>query len=93
MGREGIAYTFVAPEEGTQLTRIEMRIDKLLERSEIEGFSALAPKPTATLPADQQQSGDGKGLTDSSGEVPAAPKPAPSLLGRKRGPKRFRKAL
>ena len=93
MGREGIAYTFVAPEEGTQLTRIEMRIDKLLERSEIEGFSALAPKPTATLPADQQQSGDGKGLTDSSGEASAAPKPAPSLLGRKRGPKRFRKAL
>ena len=93
MGREGIAYTFVAPEEGTQLTRIEMRIDKLLERSEIEGFSALAPKPTATLPADQQQTGNGKSLSDSSGEAPAAPKPAPSLLGRKRGPKRFRKAL
>ena len=93
MGREGIAYTFVAPEEGTQLTRIEMRIDKLLERSEIEGFSALDPKPTATLPADQQQSGGGKRLGDSAGEAPAAPKPAPSLLGRKRGPKRFRRAL
>ncbi len=93
MGREGIAYTFVAPEEGTQLTRIEMRIDKLLERSEIAGFSALDPKPTASLPAHEQQSGDGQGFGDSVGEAPAAPKPAPSLLGRKRGPKRFRKAL
>ena len=93
MGREGIAYTFVAPEEGTQLTRIEMRIDKLLERSEIAGFSALDPKPTASLPAHKQQSGDGKGFGDSVAEAPAAPKPAPSLLGRKRGPKRFRKAL
>ena len=62
MGREGIAYTFVAPEEGTQLTRIEMRIDKLLERSEIAGFSALDPKPTASLPTHEQQSGDGKGF-------------------------------
>ena len=93
MGREGIAYTFVAPEEGTQLTRIEMRIDKLLERSEIAGFSALDPKPTASLSAHKQQSGDGKGFGDSVAEAPAAPKPAPSLLGRKRGPKRFRKAL
>ena len=93
MGREGIAYTFVAPEEGTQLTRIEMRIDKLLQRSEIAGFSALDPKPTASLPAHEQQSGDGKGFGDTVGEAPAAPKPAPSLLGRKRGPKRFRKAL
>ncbi|MEI7782415.1 MAG: DEAD/DEAH box helicase, partial [Planctomycetota bacterium] len=27
MGREGVAYTFVAPDEGPQLTRIEMRIE------------------------------------------------------------------
>ncbi|HBU36260.1 MAG TPA: ATP-dependent helicase [Planctomycetaceae bacterium] len=93
MGREGVAYTFVAPEEGTQLTRIEMRIDKLLERSEIAGFSAIDPKPTAPPPAHEQQSGDRKGFGDTVGEAPAAPKPAPSLLGRKRGPKRFRKAL
>ena len=70
-----------------------MRIDKLLERSEIEGFSALDPKPTTTLPANQQQAGGDKRLGDSVGEAPAAPKPAPSLLGRKRGPKRFRRAL
>lgn len=93
MGREGVAYTFVAPEEGTQLTRIEMRIDKLLERSEIAGFSALEPKPTATPLTNEQQVRDGKDFGGSVGEASVAPKPAPSLLGRKRGPKRFRRAL
>ena len=29
MGREGIAYTFVSPEEGNELTKIEQRIDRL----------------------------------------------------------------
>lgn len=40
MGREGVAYTFITPEEGPQLTRIEMRINRLLKRDEIEGFEA-----------------------------------------------------
>jgi ATP-dependent RNA helicase DeaD len=48
MGREGVAYTFVSPEEGNELTRIEMRINRLLKRDEIPGFSALdKPLPTA----------------------------------------------
>ncbi|MBT7728580.1 MAG: DEAD/DEAH box helicase, partial [Planctomycetaceae bacterium] len=91
MGREGIAYTFVAPEEGPQLTRIEMRIDKLLERKEVPGFVALDPEPARPTPSQGQQPGD----VQSSGESVDAepPKPAPSLLGRKRGRKRFRKAL
>lgn len=37
MGREGVAFTFVTPEEGSELTRIEMRIDRLLKRDEISG--------------------------------------------------------
>ncbi|MBN2296895.1 MAG: DEAD/DEAH box helicase [Pirellulales bacterium] len=40
MGREGVAYSFVTPEEGNELTRIEMRINRLLKRDEIEGFSS-----------------------------------------------------
>jgi ATP-dependent RNA helicase DeaD len=43
MGREGVAYTFVNPEEGPQLTRIEQRINRLLQRDEIPGFKASAP--------------------------------------------------
>ena len=91
MGREGIAYTFVAPEEGPQLTRIEMRIDKLLERKEVRGFVAIDPEPTRPTPSRGQQSGDVQGPGESVDAEP--PKPAPSLLGRKRGRKRFRKAL
>ncbi|MCG8448920.1 MAG: DEAD/DEAH box helicase [Pirellulales bacterium] len=42
MGREGIAYSFVTPEQGTELTRIEMLINTLLKRDEIEGFQTVA---------------------------------------------------
>lgn len=42
MGREGVAYTFVSPEEGAELTRIEIRINRLLKRDELSGFDALA---------------------------------------------------
>ncbi len=47
MGREGVAYTFVSPEEGNELTRIEVRINRLLVRDEMPGFLAV-PKPEAT---------------------------------------------
>ncbi len=47
MGREGVAYTFVTPEEGPELTRIEMRIDRLLKRAETPEFTAFV-KPPAT---------------------------------------------
>ena len=42
MGREGVAYTFVTTEEGGELTRIEMLINRLLKRDEIEGFMAVS---------------------------------------------------
>ena len=41
MGREGVAYTFVTPEEGNELTRIEMRINRLLVRDEMPGMAAV----------------------------------------------------
>ena len=41
MGREGQAFTFVTPEEGTQLTRIEQRINVMLKRDEMRGFEAV----------------------------------------------------
>jgi ATP-dependent RNA helicase DeaD len=47
MGREGVAYSFVAPDEGNELTRIEMRINRLLKRDEIPGFTSyVKPQPT-----------------------------------------------
>ncbi|MFM8414974.1 MAG: DEAD/DEAH box helicase [Planctomycetota bacterium] len=93
MGREGIAYTFVAPEEGPQLTRIEIRIDRLLKRDEIEGFEAFDRRP-APPPVEQLPTG---GFTQAAAEkaAPAAPAKPPSatLLGKGRGPKRHRRAL
>ena len=41
MGREGVAFTLVTSEEGNELTRIEMRINRLLKRTELEGFEAF----------------------------------------------------
>lgn len=54
MGREGIAFTFVSPEEGPQLTRIEERINRLLKRDHIEGFehAALATAEPESEPAE-----------------------------------------
>ena len=41
---EGVAYTFVTPEEGGELTNIEMRINKLLIRDEIGNFETVKKK-------------------------------------------------
>ena len=69
MGRPGVAYSFVTPEEGQELTRIEMLINKLLKRGEIEGFQTVAPViKTTTDPGDRSK-------PDS--ETPEPPKPAP----------------
>jgi len=54
MGREGIAFTFVTVQEGSELTRIEMRIDKLLKRAELKGFESFTKPhdPNASLDED-----------------------------------------
>jgi ATP-dependent RNA helicase DeaD len=52
MGREGVAYTFVSPEEGHELTRIEQRINRLLARDDIDGFQAVSPQAP---PAPEEQ--------------------------------------
>jgi ATP-dependent RNA helicase DeaD len=98
MGREGIAFTFVAPEEGPQLTRIEMRIERLLKRDEIEGFEAFDRRPKPA-PVEQVPTGDFHRAAAPAADAPAAePEPpkkpsAAALLGKGRGPKRHRRAL
>jgi ATP-dependent RNA helicase DeaD len=101
MGREGIAFTFVAPEEGPQLTRIEIRIEKLLARDEIAGFEAFDRRPRQAAPVTAVPTGgfeQAAAAATSPGAAPAADEPpkkpsAASLLGKGRGPKRFRRAL
>ena len=41
---DGVAYTFVTPEEGNELTRIEMRINRQLVRDEIRDFEAVVTR-------------------------------------------------
>ena len=78
MGREGVAFSFVSPEEGNELTRIEMRINRLLKRDEIPGFVALdKPEPTDDFDA---ESGD-----------PYEPPPPKPVFGRRT--RRLRRAL
>jgi ATP-dependent RNA helicase DeaD len=100
MGREGIAFTFVTPEEGGELTRIEIRIERLLERDEIEGFEAFTRKampqglPVEMLGPAGVRTEDGNGAqsggdTRVAEEEPVKPKPAP-FGGRTR---RIRRAL
>jgi ATP-dependent RNA helicase DeaD len=78
MGREGVAFTFVEPEEGYELTRIEQRINRLLIRDEMEGFETLAPiaKVDEGAPTDESK-----------------PVPPPPPRGKGRPPKRYRRAL
>jgi ATP-dependent RNA helicase DeaD len=83
MGREGVAYSFVTPEQGPELTRIEMRINKLLRRQEIEGFSAVYTEVPKIEPV-------GGAEPDVAGTAPTKPPP----LGRGGRPRRrYRRSL
>jgi ATP-dependent RNA helicase DeaD len=78
MGREGVAYTFVTPEEGPELTRIEQRINLQLVRGEIAGMDLVATQveePTDAEVAESEESS----------------KPEPPPFGRRRP--RHRRAL
>ncbi|MBY0458823.1 MAG: C-terminal helicase domain-containing protein, partial [Gemmataceae bacterium] len=44
IGKDGIAISFVLPEQGEHLTTIEMMINRLIEADRIEGFESAAPR-------------------------------------------------
>lgn len=47
---KGRAFTFVTPDQGDQLTRIEIRINTMLPEYAIDGFESFAPrKPRRTM--------------------------------------------
>jgi ATP-dependent RNA helicase DeaD len=58
MGKDGIAISFVLPEQGELLTSIELSINKLIDQDSIPGFQSFtprrkveeAPKPKAATP-------------------------------------------
>ncbi len=92
MGREGVAYTFVTPEEGGELTRIEMRIDKMLTRDEIEGFETTSKRGREDMAAAQAaaQAASTKYITSDVGFEPESPEGGPPKPPPK---KKYRRAL
>ncbi|MBS0209045.1 MAG: DEAD/DEAH box helicase [Planctomycetes bacterium] len=94
MGREGVAYSFVTPEEGPELTRIEMRIDRLLKREEIEGLTHVggASRPAASHAAGN--AGHAPGASADSPPTEPAPPAKKPMFGRDGRPaRRIRRAL
>ena len=45
MGKEGVAFTFVSDDEGELLTKIEVRINRLLDQDTMDGFEPAVEKP------------------------------------------------
>jgi len=91
MGREGIAYTFVTTEEGSELTRIEILINRLLKRDEIPGFAAVATvAPLPEMPLGPPSGTEELAAAPSAQEPPPPPRAKPP--GR-RPTKRHRRAL
>lgn len=72
MGREGVAYTFVTTEQGSELTRIEVLINKELKRDEIEGFQTTMAVPGGAPPPPPVKF---YGMKSDNGEPEAAPPP------------------
>jgi ATP-dependent RNA helicase DeaD len=66
MGREGVAFTFVTPEEGNELTRIEQRINLELVRDEIQGLDLTSPR-------DQQQEAQVEKKEEETEKAPPPP--------------------
>jgi ATP-dependent RNA helicase DeaD len=92
MGAKGVAITFVAPDEGKELTSIEMLINKEIPQRSIPGFEPLpaavrSPEPVAAAPPARFQDP----VFSSSGD---APRGMPSkTLGSRFRPARGRRRL
>jgi ATP-dependent RNA helicase DeaD len=94
MGREGVAFTFVTPEEGAELTRIEIRIEKLLKRDEIEGFEASRKRGQSDVEGAQAQAAAASTKYIQSDTGVAAQQPTDPAGPPKSPPKKkYRRAL
>jgi ATP-dependent RNA helicase DeaD len=89
MGREGIAYTFVAPDEGPELTRIEERINRLLKRDEMKDFESRSRESLAFGHHDDEGVEGGAAVATEPREAP----PPPPTSAMRRPPKKYRRAL
>jgi ATP-dependent RNA helicase DeaD len=91
MGREGVAYTFVTPEEGGELTRIEHRINRLLKRDEMKNFEAVESKAGGVNAAAAMLANRVGAKVDGEMSMDAAPLPASPPP--KKAQKRYKRGL
>ncbi len=96
MGKEGVAYTFVTREEGQELTRIEILINKLLIEDFIDGFDAVAEENKRAAPAKVEFFGSGAPRVEGEdapedSEEKKEEKPKPKPFGSRA--KRYRRGL
>ncbi len=92
IGRHGVAYSFVTPEEGHELTRIEERINRLLIRDQIVDFEQVRPR-SYRPPASSLEPKDGEAPPAEGAEPEAPPaRPVPAGLSKRPG-KRYKRAL
>jgi len=56
IGKDGVAISFVTPEQGSHLTQIEMAINRLIDEDRIEGYVAFTPRRGARAVPDVQSS-------------------------------------
>jgi ATP-dependent RNA helicase DeaD len=74
IGKDGIAISFVTPEQGEQLTQIEVMINRLIERDELPGVwytprkvTVVAPAPPPPPPVKRDE--QGWGVEDDFGPI------------------------
>ncbi|UCE60498.1 MAG: DEAD/DEAH box helicase [Phycisphaerales bacterium] len=89
MGAKGIALAFVTPEEGKQLTGIEMLINEQIPECNIDGF-VPTPQETPTEPTAPTPLSRLRAPVHSEGEDGPA-KPPPKTLGSRFRPTRRRR--
>lgn len=93
IGRDGVAISFVTPEQGGMLTDIEVTINKVIDADRIEGFESYTPRAKVEIvqpppvydekKAATTRDDEGWGLHD---EAPAAKEEKKKVFG-KRGRK------
>lgn len=97
MGAQGQAVTFVARDEGKELTGVEMLINREVPHREVEGFRPRAPSELSRFP-DHAAPRDAAPVTAAVPAVapapaPSGPKPPPKTLGGKFRPARRSRRL
>lgn len=94
MGRDGIAFTFVTPDEGPQLTAIELNINKLLQRDSLNSVQSLSGEnglPAAT--GSNSESSDAQSPRPNPPSLNDQDQPSSPAMVPTAGPVRKRKPL